>query len=33
MIQVGPDIEVGIEKQLMIEEKEVELWVPVVKVR
>ncbi|UYO06487.1 AraC family transcriptional regulator [Paenibacillus sp. PSB04] len=33
MIQVGPEIEVGLEKQVYTEEKEVELWIPVVKVR
>ncbi|MFE0555405.1 effector binding domain-containing protein [Paenibacillus sp. NPDC058910] len=32
VIQVGPDIEAGIEKQVFIEEKKVELWVPVIKV-
>ncbi|WP_307468978.1 GyrI-like domain-containing protein [Paenibacillus harenae] len=33
MIQVGPEIEIGLEKQLLSEEKEVELWIPVLKVR
>ncbi|GAB6930535.1 hypothetical protein JCM10914A_45180 [Paenibacillus sp. JCM 10914] len=33
MIQVGPEIEVGLEKQVYTEEKEVELWIPVVNVR
>jgi AraC family transcriptional regulator len=32
MIQVGPEIEVGVEKQVFTEEKEVELWIPIVKV-
>lgn len=31
MIQVGPEIEAGIEKQAMTEEKPVQLWLPVVK--
>lgn len=33
MIQVGPEIEAGLEKQVFTEEIEVELWIPVVKVR
>jgi len=33
MIQVGPEIEVGLEQQVFMEEIEVELWIPVVKVR
>lgn len=33
MIQIGPEIEAGIAKQNTDEEKEVELWLPIVKVR
>lgn len=33
MIQVGPEIKAGIEKQVFTEEKEIELWIPVVKIR
>ncbi len=32
MIQVGPDIEVGLEKQVFTEEIDVELWIPIVKI-
>ncbi|MCM3782060.1 AraC family transcriptional regulator [Neobacillus mesonae] len=32
MIQVGPEIEVGLEKQVYTEEKDIELWIPIVKV-
>ncbi|MCK9862796.1 AraC family transcriptional regulator [Paenibacillus sp. ATY16] len=32
MIQVGPDIEVSLEKQVFTEEIDVELWIPIVKI-
>ncbi|MBO0995050.1 GyrI-like domain-containing protein [Bacillus sp. SD088] len=32
-IQVGPEVQIGVEKQIMTEEVDVELWLPVAKIK